>query len=92
MTPDPIVDPETIALLVNMQLNRFPRARGYSCYVIRGEVMLRIDQISPHPTPLADGHKFYLWLARTPDITWQQVVSAVTAKRRQLRRKSSTNQ
>ncbi len=52
--------------------------------------MLRIDQISPHPTPLADGHKFYTWLAHTPDLTWQQVVSAVSAKRRQLRRKSST--
>lgn len=55
--------------------------------------MLRIDQISPHPTPLADGHKFYTWLAHTPDLTWQQVVSAVSAKRRQLRKaKSSTNQ
>lgn len=52
--------------------------------------MLRIDKISLHPTPLADGIKFYKWLANTPELTWQQVVSAVTAKRRQLRKAKSS--
>lgn len=45
-------------------------------------IAIRLEQLGERYVPV-DGAKFYTWL-QTPDLTWQDVVSMVARKRKQL--------
>lgn len=47
-----------------------------------GMIAIRLEQLGERYVPV-DGAKFYTWL-QTPDLTWQDVVSMVARKRKQL--------
>lgn len=78
-------DPETLCTLISMQLSRFAGAGNYwTIYDPRwpGRIAIRLEQLGERYVPV-DGAKFHVWL-QTPGLTWQDVVSMVARKRKQL--------
>lgn len=48
-------------------------------------IAIRLEQLGERYVPV-DGAKFYAWL-QTPGLTWQDVVSMVARKRKQLNKR-----
>ena len=91
--PDPMAyDPNTLAFLIGLQLNRFPDAcYHWEVYDPRwpGMIAIRLEQLGERYVPV-DGDKFHAWL-QTPGLTWSDVVSMVARKRKQLRNQHANN-
>lgn len=93
MTDPMTYDPNTLAFLIGLQLNRFPDA----CYHWEvfdhrwpGMIAIRLEQLGERYI-LVDGENFLAWLSTTPDLTWQHVVDALTKKRKQLNKQHTLN-
>lgn len=85
-------DPETLCTLISMQLSRFAGSGNYwTIYDPRwpGMIAIRLEQLGERYVPV-DGAKIYAWL-QTPGLTWQDVVSLVARKRKQLNRQHTRN-
>ena len=81
-------DPETLCTLISMQLSRFAGSGNYwTIYDPRwpGMIAIRLEQLGERYVP-GDGAKFYAWL-QTPGLTWQDVVSMVARKSKQLNKR-----
>ena len=86
-------DPETLCLMISLELNRFPRAGDHweLCDPRWPDmVAIKVAQLGEQYISV-NGEDFYKWLHNTPKLTWDKFVLMLARKQKQLNRPHTRN-
>lgn len=84
-------DPETLCLMISLELNRFPGADDHweLCDPRWPDmVAIKVAQLGEQYISVK-GEDFYKWLHNTPRLTWDKIIHMLERKRNTQRRKNN---